>query len=57
MILQSELPKSAPQPGAALVLERWNSWARIYFPDTGEWTWVNLAEVGFSAVEDPVEHI
>ncbi len=38
------LPETAPQPGAALVLARWNSWVRVYWPDTGETAWVDLAE-------------
>ena len=43
-----ELPSVPPAPGAALVLERWNSWARLYFPETQEWAWVDLAEVPFA---------
>ncbi|MCP3917109.1 MAG: hypothetical protein GY711_16295 [bacterium] len=35
-----------PQPGAALVVARWNAWVRVWFPDTDETTWVNLEEVG-----------
>lgn len=39
-----------PVPGAALVLQRWNSWAKVWFPETDSTTWVNLAEVGFDCV-------
>ena len=42
-----------PQPGAALVTARWNSWVRVWFPDTDETTWVNLDEVGFETVPAP----
>ena len=41
------VPETAPQPGAALVLARWNSWVRVYWPDTGETAWVDLAETEF----------
>lgn len=51
--LPLELPSTAPRPGAALVLERWNSWARLYFPETQEWTWVDLAETGFERLPRP----
>jgi len=44
------LPEHAPQPGAALVIARWNSWVRVYFPETQETTWVNLEEVGYQTV-------
>lgn len=54
--LPLELPTTPPQPGAALVLERWNSWARLYFPETQEWSWVNLADVGFARVPGVEPH-
>lgn len=38
----------------ALVLARWNSWVRLYFPDTGEMAWVDLREVGFEILETGV---
>ena len=51
-----ESPVEPPPPRPALVLERWNSWARVFFPDTQEWTWVDLAEVPFEpAAGEPVD--
>ena len=41
---------SPPLPGSALVVERWNAWVRVRFPDSGETAWVNLDEVGFQTV-------
>ncbi len=38
----------------ALVLARWNSWVRVYYPDTGETAWVDLREVGFEILESGV---
>ena len=31
----------------AKVLQRWNSWVQVWFPDTHETTWVNLDQTGF----------
>lgn len=42
--------QAPPRPGAALVVDRWNSWARLWFPENDETAWVNLAEVGFQRV-------
>ena len=41
--------EEAGQP--ALVLARWNSWVRLYYPATGETAWVDLREVGFEILE------
>ena len=35
---------------SALVLARWNSWVRLYFPKTGDILWVDLREVGYEVV-------
>ena len=35
---------------SALVLARWNSWVRLYFPKTGDVLWVDLNEVGYEVV-------
>lgn len=35
----------APHPDAALVLQRWNGWVRLYWPASDETQWVNLDEV------------
>lgn len=43
--------QAPPRPGAALVVDRWNSWARLWFPENDETAWVNLAEVGFHRVQ------
>jgi hypothetical protein len=39
----------------ALVMARWNSWVRLYYPSTGEMTWVDLREVGFEILEASAE--
>ena len=39
---------ATPRPGAALVVARWNAWARLWFPETGEAVWVNLDELDFT---------
>jgi hypothetical protein len=44
-----QAPAGAAQP--ALVLARWHSWVRLYFPATGETAWVDLREVGFEILE------
>jgi hypothetical protein len=46
-------PEQEAQP--ALVMARWNSWVRLYYPATGEMTWVDLREVGFEILESSVE--
>jgi len=44
-------PKAEYEGGAsALVLARWNSWVRLYFPKTGDILWVDLREVGYEVV-------
>lgn len=51
MSLISEVPASEP----VLVVDRWNSWVRVMFPDTGETTWVDLAETAYEplpAIDD-----
>ena len=35
-------PVSEPRQQRALILERWNSWARVWLPATGESRWVDL---------------
>ena len=37
-------------PHDALGLERWTTWARVWFSETDETAWVNLAEVDFRPV-------
>jgi len=39
-----------PLAGPALVVDRWATWARLWFPESGLTTWVDLAEVGFEPV-------
>jgi hypothetical protein len=39
-----------PQPGAVLVLERWNSWVRVLEPVSGTTHWVDLSDTGFETV-------
>ena len=39
-----------PQPEPAQVLERWNSWVRVWFPSSGGSGWINLDEVGWEQV-------
>lgn len=41
---------SAPAPGAVLVVQRWNSWARVLDPETNETQWVFLGEDDFEMV-------
>ena len=40
---------------SALVLARWNSWVRLYFPKTGDVLWVDLREVGYEVVHPAPE--
>ena len=42
-----------PQPGAVLVVERWNRWVRVLDPVTQMTSWIDLDEVGFETVEPP----
>ena len=53
ILRDNEPPAEAGQP--ALVVARWNSWVRLYYPGTGEMTWVDLREVGFEILETAVE--
>ena len=46
-------PDAAPQPGAALVVARWNSWVRLYFPEEGILEWVNLQDVPYTTASPP----
>jgi hypothetical protein len=39
----------------ALVLERWNSWVRVFLPETQETRWVNLQEHEYDSLEDEDE--
>ena len=47
MTPQEKAVPTAPQPGAALVVARWNSWVRLYWPETGQIEWVDLRETKF----------
>ena len=49
LVENNQLPED--QGKRALVLARWNSWVRLYFPATGETSWVDLREVGFEILE------
>ncbi|HJP02975.1 MAG TPA: hypothetical protein QF764_14510 [Planctomycetota bacterium] len=40
--MQHPKPVSEPQQQRALILERWNSWARVWLPATGESRWIDL---------------
>jgi hypothetical protein len=40
-----------PRQSPALVLQRWNSWVRVYLPETGEVRWVDLS----STPHEPLE--
>ena len=39
----------------ALVLERWNSWVRVFLPATSEVRWVNLQESGYEPMDQGPE--
>ena len=39
----------------ALVLERWNSWVRVFLPQNGEIRWVNLQEIGYEPLPEGPE--
>lgn len=42
----------APTPGAVLVLERWNSWVRVFDPQEGVARWIDLGATDFEPVVD-----
>ncbi len=33
------------------VVDRWNSWVRVLFPETGETTWVDLSETDYRPLD------
>ena len=35
----------------ALVLDRWNSWVRVWLPDSGEVRWIELEPEAWEALE------
>jgi hypothetical protein len=51
LLRDGEPPAGEP----SLVIARWNSWVRLYYPATGEMTWVDLREVGFEILERAVD--
>jgi hypothetical protein len=44
-------PTPQPQHEPAMVLERWNSWVRLYFPSSGGTGWINLDEVDYEVLD------
>jgi hypothetical protein len=44
-------PQPEPQAEPALVLERWNSWVKLYFPASGGTGWVNLGDREWERLE------
>lgn len=44
-------PHPQPQHEPAMVLERWNSWVRLYFPSSGGSGWINLDEVDYEILD------
>ncbi|MFT7670714.1 MAG: hypothetical protein ACI8X5_003425 [Planctomycetota bacterium] len=44
--------QDAPPTSPALVLQRWNSWVRVYLPDTRETRWVDLGESGYEPMPE-----
>lgn len=42
----------APQASPALVLQRWNSWVRVYLPETREVRWVDLSEATYEPLPE-----
>jgi len=40
-----------PQHEPAMVLERWNSWVKLYFPSSGGTGWINLDEVDYEVLD------
>lgn len=53
LLRDDQTPEQEARP--ALVTARWNSWVRLYYPGTGEMTWVDLREVGFEILEASAE--
>jgi hypothetical protein len=47
----SSATASPPGQAPALVLERWNSWVRVFLPDSGEIRWVDLGQVAFDSMQ------
>ena len=47
------LPECPPQPGAALVVDRWNSWVQLYFPEQGVTEWVDLRDLSYETLPPP----
>lgn len=41
-----------PAPGAVLVLERWNSWVRVFDPAEGAARWIDLEATEFESISD-----
>lgn len=39
----------APQ-SPALVVNRWNSWVQVWFPETDETTWIDLSSTKFASM-------
>lgn len=48
MSSQVEAPQSP-----ALVVNRWNSWVQVWFPDTDELEWVDLGAKAFEPTSRP----
>jgi hypothetical protein len=46
-------PEPEPETQAALVLERWNSWVKLYFPSSGGTGWINLGEADYEVLDGP----
>lgn len=38
-------------PQRALVLDRWNSWVRVWLPELGEVRWIDLGESEFEPMD------
>ena len=48
MSSQAEAPQSP-----ALVVNRWNSWVQVWFPDTDQLEWVDLGAKAFEPTSRP----
>lgn len=49
-------PSTSTHPAQRVqVVERWNQWVRVRFAETGEETWVDLAENSFAPTTAPVD--
>jgi hypothetical protein len=48
MSINREEREQAP----ALVVDRWNSWVRVWFPDSGDMHWVNLDETEYEPLDE-----